>query len=625
MKKGKKSRLALGIILILVLMFVGTTVVAASEDPRMFTWSPETIYAGDVGRTYTFTPPEEIEFVTYMDLYTTNPGSGQEEWIRKAQETRFTKTLDELKEMYAADPSMAPAFEYKYPSPVTSNDEIFWQSTVDPFIAMANFPAPGTFDLRLTVSYRWIPPVEAWDPSRGSMENIDRTEWIAKSAQDLPEAIHTQITVEKGQPIVDGIWHQFSGDEFNDIVMNELAMKAGDTNIPAEASSYRWKNRNKVWYRPDGVYVCAHKTAAGDGMDPPYEDPITVTVYVKDGDKKVDLGEKEFRVTDLNDPNGRKRSVVPAIPGDVEYDLNVVPYDGAALSGLKLGVYTLLADTSATVANDVTTNEVGTLTVTGISKVSVDPASSSVEKGAAQQFTANVDVVETDQDKVDDKTVAWSVSGQKSADTKIDSQTGMLTVGDDEPAGNAITVTAESNYDNYGQGKVRGEAKVTVTEPDHSVTGGTTEIKEGQDGNWSFKGKFANLSRLSLNGTDFTIVPESATRAQLKYPGYNAVAGIAVEGSVDVTLYKEFLATLPAGEYKLEATFNDGGVQNIGSMQFNIVRKAQPTATAAPETKAPKTGDETDVWLWIVLAAAGACILGAAARRKAGKAGVRNK
>ncbi|WP_066685691.1 Ig-like domain-containing protein [Christensenella intestinihominis] len=637
MKKGKKSKMTLGIILILVLMFVGSTVLAAGEDPRMFTWSPNPIIAGgDTLRSVVFNPPEEMVFFNdeYVPVYDTD-NTTIIDW--KLERTTFTKSLKDLRDMYATDAGADPSFVWEYPNPTYPGQTLNFKNDNkdpdDPFAGKTYFLVPQpTFEMSLKVRY-YLPRPSVWnsddpnptDPSALG-KNPGRSNFAAFNyGGDLPDTgVVTQVSVDKGQPILSGTWPQTNEPLQNMIEMNNLAMPAGATDIPDPNSPYTLKD--KTWYR-NGFYVYAAKSVAGEGSGSQYEVPVDVTVYVEDGGQRVDLGAEEMMPAVINDINGK---AFPAPDQYTKFDLPTVPFDGAALSKLKPGEYTLLADTGANMNNEATHGqEIGTLKVAGISKVSVDPASSSVEKGAAQQFTANVDVVETDQDKVGDKSVVWSVSGQKSRDTKIDPQTGLLTVSADEQAG-TITVTAESVFDNNGQDKVRGEAKVTVIEPDHSVTNGTTEIRPGQDGHWEFSGTFSNLRRLSLNGTDFTIIPESATKAQLKYPGYNGVAGIAEEDSVKVTLYKQFLATLPAGEYKLEAFFDDGGVQNIGFAQFTVVKEeTQPTATAtaapaattAPTptapTGAPKTGDETNVWLWLVLAAASACALLMVAQKKA--------
>ena len=75
--------------------------------------------------------------------------------------------------------------------------------------------------------------------------------------------------------------------------------------------------------------------------------------------------------------------------------------------------------------------------------VIVTPATASLGLGRTQQFTANVDVT-------------WSISGNISSNTEIDS-TGLLTVGNDETA-EEITVTATSTLDD----EKTGTATVTV-------------------------------------------------------------------------------------------------------------------------------------------------------------------
>lgn len=117
MKKGKKSKLALGIILILVLMFVGSTVVAASEDPYKFTWSPDPIIAGgDTSRSVVFQPPETIKFFTDKDVPIYSEGVIVD-WEPNTERTFFEMKLDDLREMYATDPGMEPSFVWEYPNP----------------------------------------------------------------------------------------------------------------------------------------------------------------------------------------------------------------------------------------------------------------------------------------------------------------------------------------------------------------------------------------------------------------------------------------------------------------------------------------------------------------------------
>ena len=644
MKKGKKSKLTLGVILMLVLMFVGTTVVAAAGGSVTFTWSPESPIAGDdqhrpvirpdgpdgpVSRGVEFSIPDDLEF-QFEPEYNRHVTAEDGSQTLEPTSTVFAYTKAQLDAMWAADAEAQGAYDWTiYFSPTKTPYEPV--ATVSPAGVFYGFPMPTQAHVILQASYDWLLP----EVTAGVTPSPVRTEARSK-------AIETTIPIGKGQPVVWGETKKKTADKTDRtfVPMNEFVISAGDTAAFSPYARYDQSSGIDAPYEDmgAGAFVCTYYTMARQSDIYLTDGGVsTVTVYVKDADgNRVDLGSKMFQVNSLNLYSGWIESAFQL------FKLNVVEWNEPCdpptmadqvpalkgdpnLSKLKPGAYTLLADLDGNDYNEASTgNKIGSITVTGISEVTVDPASLSVENGETQQqkFTANVKAVETEQEKISDKTVTWSISGQKSADTKIDPQTGVLTVGADEPAG-TITVTAESVFDNYGQGKARGEAKVTVTESDHSVINGTSEVQPGQDGRWEFAGKFANLKALRLNGVDFTIVPESAAKSQLKYPGYSGVAGIAEEGSVKVTLYKEFLATLPAGEYKLEAFFNDGGVQNIGSTQFTLIREeAQPTATAtaAPEKKAPKTGDETGVWLWIVLAAAAAGIAWFAYRNKKAKA-----
>ncbi len=625
--------------LILALVFVGTTAFAVVGS-QMFTWEPETPFAGGnqgspvvrpdgtVYQGVDFSIPDDLEFHFTTGPYshwTADPGQpGYQSWGPAENLEGYGNYLDryltksQLDEMQATDPEAQLAFNWSIQYDPDKSPYEARQSEAPGDLSFG-FPIPTEAEVKVHADFVWkLPekvPGEKQDPPERTLES---------------DVISTTVPVGKGRPAVWGEMKAKLEDntDFTFIPMNDLSLTVGDTTVRSPYADGDPEGRIDFGYdrMQAGAYVCTYYSLAGQSDRSVPENFVAVTVYVKDADgDRVDLGSKMFTAVPLNLFGGRTNST------EAQAALNVVPWNEPCdpptiasttpalkgepnLSKLEPGVYTLLADSAANGYNEASTgNVIGSITVMGITGVSVDPASSSVEKGGTRQFTANVDVLETDQDKLGDKTVTWSVSGQKSRDTKIDPKTGLLAVGEDEKAGTALTVTAESVFDNNGQGRKQGEAQVTVTEPDHSVTNGTSEIQPGHDGHWEFSGKFANLSRLSLNGTDFTIIPESATKAQLKYPGYNGVAGIAEEGSVKVTLYKEFLATLPAGEYKLEAAFDDGGVQNIGSAQFTVIREetqptatatAAPTATTAP-TGAPKTGDETNVWLWLVLAAAG--------------------
>ncbi len=122
-----------------------------------------------------------------------------------------------------------------------------------------------------------------------------------------------------------------------------------------------------------------------------------------------------------------------------------------------------------------------------------------------------------------------------------------------------------------------------------------------------FQGEYANLASISLNGKELILTEIDPTSCNLSgWPGYEKVLGKAESGSVYVTLYKEFLATLPNGSYVLEVSFEDATTVGAGSAQFTV-QEAPATATPAPtaDVASPATGDDTNIALWVGLLAIG--------------------
>ncbi len=143
-------------------------------------------------------------------------------------------------------------------------------------------------------------------------------------------------------------------------------------------------------------------------------------------------------------------------------------------------------------------------------------------------------------------------------------------------------------------------------------TEGVVEVKPDKDSNWTFFGTFDALKALKLNGVVMGIVPLSGTSANLTYPDYEGVAGIAKAGSVEVTLYADFLKTLPAGTYTLEAEFEDGETTSVGSTEFTVVNDKKPEPTPDPDdpkptpkpenpSDVPATGDNNTTGLLLAL------------------------
>ena len=171
-----------------------------------------------------------------------------------------------------------------------------------------------------------------------------------------------------------------------------------------------------------------------------------------------------------------------------------------------------------------------------------------------------------------------------------------------------VTLTASNGVDT--------DAVLTFTltvsaPPTHEVIeGGNADVKPGKDYRVTFAGEYKYWKAIRLNGIEMGIIPQSDSLSYLTYPGYTGNAGQGEAGSVKITLYKEFLATLPAGVYKLEVEFEDGGVQTAGETEFKLLEESKPKP--APDTKpgttkpanpsdVPPTGDTRQLWPWVLM------------------------
>jgi len=79
------------------------------------------------------------------------------------------------------------------------------------------------------------------------------------------------------------------------------------------------------------------------------------------------------------------------------------------------------------------------------------------------------------------------------------------------------------------------------------------------DAVFTIPGKFIDLYAVSINGHALTLTrtDDGAKILLSAYHGYNRTLGDAVSGSVIITLYKEFLASLPNGVYTLMVSFRE--------------------------------------------------------------------
>lgn len=144
------------------------------------------------------------------------------------------------------------------------------------------------------------------------------------------------------------------------------------------------------------------------------------------------------------------------------------------------------------------------------------------------------------------------------------------------------------------------------------ATDDLTPVDLTKDATFTLNGDFALIGRVLLDGKEMGQVNKTPTSVDLTWAGYPGNAGKLEKGSVIVTLYKEFLKTLPEGRYTLTVEFNDaGGAVSTGDLQFAVPKQQEPKPTATGGGSA-KTGDESNMALWIVLV----CVAGFAVYRK---------
>lgn len=238
--------------------------------------------------------------------------------------------------------------------------------------------------------------------------------------------------------------------------------------------------------------------------------------------------------------------------------------------------------------------------VVSVAGITVTGGNTITTKGGTLQLAANITP-----ENATNKAVAWTSNDTTIA--TVDAATGLVTAKADGSV--IITATAQDGSNMSGTAKVAITGQTDqvnhdpINPPDPNVP-----IDLTKDAVHTFSGEFSNLARIQLNGKEMGQTNKTATSADLTYEGYNGIAGNVKAGSVVVTLYKEFLQTLPDGAYKLEAVFDDGGVESAGELKFTVKRDAQatpaPTATS-PTTRndnaSPKTGDESNIGMYIAL------------------------
>ncbi len=176
--------------------------------------------------------------------------------------------------------------------------------------------------------------------------------------------------------------------------------------------------------------------------------------------------------------------------------------------------------------------------------------------------------------------VTYSSDNEKVA--TVNAETGEVDI--IKPGTATITATASAN-DTYNLATASYQLVINA------------RVNIGADETTVFDEDYTKLDDVILNGTALTITGNKLSG----YPGYTfnkGVIGEVNEGSIEVTLYKEFLATLPAGTYHLSVT-TDKGIQNATVVDVVVPEKQNYTVTVsgaydggtANGTTNQKTGD----------------------------------
>lgn len=128
-----------------------------------------------------------------------------------------------------------------------------------------------------------------------------------------------------------------------------------------------------------------------------------------------------------------------------------------------------------------------------------------------------------------------------------------------------------------------------IEEEIHEVLpGSSTTVKNGENGLWIFKGEYANLAGITLDGIAFDLVSKDEKSAMLYQKGYEGVAGMVEAGSVKITLQHDFLSTLTTGKHIIEVTFVSDEIETKGETNFIFEQKEPPVENDPVEPDTPE-------------------------------------
>jgi len=147
-----------------------------------------------------------------------------------------------------------------------------------------------------------------------------------------------------------------------------------------------------------------------------------------------------------------------------------------------------------------------------------------------------------------------------------------------------VTVTAKAASANFTGGESTTFAIINHDPINPPAPG--VPIDTASDATFAFNGDYDDLAEIKLNNHLLTQTQDGAKKDLSGYPGYAPILGHAKSGSVIVTLYKEFLKTLPNGVYSLTVSFSDGS----GELEFEI---QQPTVNPVSSSSSRDSGSSS--------------------------------
>lgn len=135
--------------------------------------------------------------------------------------------------------------------------------------------------------------------------------------------------------------------------------------------------------------------------------------------------------------------------------------------------------------------------------------------------------------------------------------------------------------------------KFTKTEAEDDNKQPLYKFIDGSNGSWTNNSNGTLTFRANGDFSKFTGVKVDGTLIDAK--NYTAVSGSTV-----ITLKNDYLNTLSVGTHKLTVVYNDGECSTNFEVKATS-EQTKPTEDAEPDTTSPKTGDSSNMLLWVSL------------------------